>query len=906
MRTKTRSNANTPNNFISVLDYGVVVEPTRDLALAAGSQSVAIQRAFDSVEDGTCLLFPPGHYVLEATVSTDRSLHIEATGAKFFINAPVAGFRFDATENAQQISLHESYDVDTRKLLIKKVDDEGIPFTFNDSQLFKIVSKAVDYGNRDSGNDAAQYRSGEWTYANTLVDEGDHFRVKMKNPLRFPKGVSYIDINPGEEDFINAYDLTYDASDGSTNNPLYPKVLILSGATMSWNGGEIEFVRGKETINETGSTTKALWRQQCLVINGYTAPTVNNLKINFGYQVGILLDGSVHAKVTNCLIQNLVNNTGRGNFGYGVIEGGTFMGNISQCTFINTRHGYTTGANRFDWNDLASGQTDADVNPNYKLNRLQSGKTQSSIIADCHGSGQLSTPFDTHMDGEDIIFNNCITEGGESGFSIRGRGIILNNCKAMNHIRPFLIYTEYEKTSDNNDDLFTASKPAGATTCALINCQADCVNGEPVKIGACRQVFLSNLVLRNTNHQMIVNNGSKVIYTGIHDYKVHDYDGRFEIESAPDWTGEGDYRYAVIETTAGGNSFDPYWTTRNIIESNCVINIDMAKAMPIDSLSLTADPNPTELADYLTGDLALFRGIRSYRATKDENGDALPDNSLPGGLDHPDNKILTYLNINGIVRAKLGPAFKYLLTSYGWITGSGSEEGNLIYSLVDTNGDALPGDDPSFSLPLYGHTFRAESSDGAIYYDNSTLKPKLDVKPTTFETFNSDGSEFNYRPKVSLAHLMDIPGTYVKQVFKFFRPVGTGSPVVKFRIGSRAFLPDLTSAEVTAAVSAVTVGDVIMSGNFAEAEVIVFPGEPDGNVPDLREMRVFFKFTSDNGTYESTYNEIISNFDRLRDWVTSISVTSTSGNIIEIAQSELTASAIASQKIFDIEYERIT
>jgi hypothetical protein len=275
-------------------------------------------------------------------------------------------------------------------------------------------------------------------------------------------------------------------------------------------------------------------------------------------------------------------------------------------------------------------------------------------------------------------------------------------------------------------------------------------------------------------------------------------------------------------------------------------------------------------------------------------------------LNAPSNKILTYLNIHGIVRAKLGPAFKYLLTSYGWITGSGSEEGNLIYSLVDANGDALPGDDPSFNIPLYGHTFRAESSDGAIYYDNSTLKPKLDVNPTAVETFTSDGSEFIYRPKVSLAHLMDIPGTYVKQVFKFFRTAGTGSPVIKFRIGSRAFDSDLSSAETNAATLAVTVGDVIMSGDFAEAEVIVFPGEPDDNDPDLREMRVFFKFTSDNSNYQSTYNEIISNFDRLRDWVTSISVDSTSGNVIKIAQSELTASAIASQRIFDIELDRIT
>ena len=55
-----------------------------------------------------------------------------------------------------------------------------------------------------------------------------------------------------------------------------------------------------------------------------------------------------------------------------------------------------------------------------------------------------------------------------------------------------------------------------------------------------------------------------------------------------------------------------------------------------------------------------------------------------------------------------------------------------------------------------------------------------------------------------------------------------------------------------------------------------------------------------------TSNLINTDFDRRRDWITSAAVSANGSCDLECVQSELTASAIASQRIFDIEYDRIT
>lgn len=851
-----RGGGEVSHNYVNAKIYGVRGDGITD-------DSPEIQLAFDETEEGGALLFPPGTYILRSTVSTNKSLHIIATGAKFIIDAPVEGFVFDACDDAIQVDVFENYALGSTSLRINKKDDKGrdVSSLFKEAQLFKIVSKAVDYGNRDAGSRPEQYRSGEWTYAYSLTETSGFCELLLENPLRYTKGVSFVDDPDGDEQYINSYNKNFISDSDRQSYNLYPKILMLSGVTMSWIGGEIEYTRGKAAFN---NGSKALWRNTCLTINGYTAPTVEQLKINYGYGPGILIDGSVHAKVSNCLIQNLLNNTSRGNYGYGIIEGGTFMGNVSQCTFINTRHGYTTGANSFIWND----DDDSSVS-RFKKDRLQGGKTQSSVIADCHGTGPKNAPFDTHMDAEDIIFNDCISEGGFCGFAIRGRGILLNNCKAINHERPYLIFTEYQK-GDPDDDLFTANKLAGATTAALSNCVAECVNGLPIEIQSAKHVYLSNLVIRNNNHQMIANGGSNVVFSGVHNYKVTDYDGRVPIIGAPAYNSDGDYRNAVFTTVAGGPTFNPYWRTNNKFESNCVVEVDAAKALPVANSS--------------SANLAAFKGIRTYY---DAN---LPEGSGPGQKDHPSNKLLTYMDINGQVRVRLGPAFYYLTTAYGWITGSGTEDGLLSYELVDANGDPVSGDNSAFTTGLYGHEINAESTDGKIYYHHASLKPKSNPLDKAYQDeFTSNGGDRIIYPYVSLAHLMDIPNAYIKQTIRLNKVGGSGTPTIKVRIGGNV----------------VQIHEGTMSGLFAEVEVIVYcDGPASNNTTIFNNMRVYLKYTNGDNVHTS-YHEMENDFDRTKGYVTDLRISSNNGCRVQVAQIELLASAIASYKIFEEEQDRI-
>jgi len=80
-RTKTRANANMPNNFVSVLDYGAVGDGVTD-------DRAAIQEAIDSlINTGGTVYFPQGRFLIGSTPSLDsidNGLNIPITGPDGF------------------------------------------------------------------------------------------------------------------------------------------------------------------------------------------------------------------------------------------------------------------------------------------------------------------------------------------------------------------------------------------------------------------------------------------------------------------------------------------------------------------------------------------------------------------------------------------------------------------------------------------------------------------------------------------------------------------------------------------------------------------------------------------------------------------------------------------------------
>ena len=73
---------------------------------------------------------------------------------------------------------------------------------------------------------------------------------------------------------------------------------------------------------------------------------------------------------------------------------------------------------------------------------LGGGRDQSGMVVNCHGDGNNdNSVFDTHMCAQDYVFNNCVVDGAESGFAIRGRNLTVSNCKTFNVNRGILAHT---------------------------------------------------------------------------------------------------------------------------------------------------------------------------------------------------------------------------------------------------------------------------------------------------------------------------------------------------------------------------------------------------------------------------------------------------------------------------------
>jgi polygalacturonase len=507
-------------DVVSVKDFGAVGDGVAD-------DATAIQLAFNAVASGGSVFFPAGSYKLLSGISVvNKTVHVDARAAKFLVNANVAAFRFDSSTSANIYSLTSNYVIGATTLACST-----LPAALADGTAFKIVSNAVDPANRDKGSNADQYRSGEWATASG----GTTTSITLRNPLRFTRGVSPTS-TAGEEAKVDAYTTALNA-----------RVIIPSTYSLSWDGGEIQYEDGHDGDG---------WNQPALTLTGLYRPTVQGLAINRGYQVGIAIAGCVDAKASNCVVKNLTDNTSLGQFGYGVAEGGCLRTQIIGCSFSNTRHGYTT-------TNIAIAASSSHLG-----SLLRSGRTQSSLIANCSAYGKTVSGFDTHHDAEDTAFINCVCEGGDVGFSGRGRNLTFTGCKALNTDIGFIIFTEYE-SGDPDDDLFVSGKPEGATTATLSSCVAHTI-GVPVEVNYCRSVTLDNLDLKSTSHLMVLSKGSNLTLAGNHVYQVTDYDGcRLIAEN----TNKG-----VLDLLPGDVALSGYWNARLTIAAGARVAVDASAA----------------------------------------------------------------------------------------------------------------------------------------------------------------------------------------------------------------------------------------------------------------------------------------------------------------------------------------
>ena len=475
-------NSLSDGDYVSVKDFGAVGDGVAD-------DTTAIQDAISS--GAKHLTFLPGTYKLNGTINITSELSVSAKGAKFVQTSNSTMFNFNVTSSANVYSLSSSYTIGSDSLVLGSA-----PSTLKAGDAIKITSKAVDRCQRDNGSTSSLYRVGEWA----IVKSVSGSTITLTMPLKEVKGVSPTSVS-GEESIVNSYDTTYE-----------PKVIVLPRTSMSWVGGELAFEEGYDSNP---------WNKPVFKCSGYTKPKFSEIVITRGYQHGISLTGTVHAIIKDCSISNLTNNTSQSQYGYGVATAGTFKTLVDGCTFANTRHGFTTSSRSYQW--------DNNTTPSEYLG---GGRDQSGMVVNCHGDGNNdNSVFDTHMCAQDYVFNNCVVDGAESGFAIRGRNVTVSNCKTFNVNRGILAHTEYANSASDSDAW--ANDKNHMTSVRINDCEFNAYN-YPMHMKALTSCDITDVVANAGQAIVLFVEGCKVNLHGTNTFAVSDFHGTRTVSSVND------------------------------------------------------------------------------------------------------------------------------------------------------------------------------------------------------------------------------------------------------------------------------------------------------------------------------------------------------------------------------------
>lgn len=132
--------------------------------------------------------------------------------------------------------------------------------------------------------------------------------------------------------------------------------------------------------------------------------SVTDVHIREGGAIGLRVHTSRNVTISNLTAENLTDNIGGGQAGYGVAASGACYGiTLANSVFKNVRHAFTTmgGAHGGPWNVAVIG---------------------------CIGTEIDTAVFDTHAAGSDITFTECIAADSNVGFTVRSRRTTVQSC----------------------------------------------------------------------------------------------------------------------------------------------------------------------------------------------------------------------------------------------------------------------------------------------------------------------------------------------------------------------------------------------------------------------------------------------------------------------------------------------
>lgn len=533
-----------------------VMSPEQFGALGDGvaDDTTAVQAAFAWVESesGRKVVGLPGSvYRITSTITSSGHVDVDWNGASVLVDANVTGFKLDAGANDH--ALTADYVKGAKTLAVASTGTPLAP-----GSVIKIVSDAVDPGDRDEGSRDAQYRVAEWA---TVGIGSTATQIVLTQPLRFVQG-----INPtsavGDEGRIDAYTTAMRAT-----------VMVPGSSRLRWRGGSFAFPDGME----------ATFKAKMLQVVWHVSPEIVDMTITRGYGAGIALQGTHGAKILRPNISNLENNTGNGQYGYGVADA-AYGTRVEAGTFVRCRHGYTADAGT-----APSGYTSADI-------RSYVGRCVGARIIGCLGIGfnETGAPFDTHMGAEDVEFAHCIADGcAHYGFNLRGRNIRATSPVIRNGGKGINCFTEYD-SGDPDEDYFNAGKELNDfTSVQITNADIQCKE-LPFYFGTARAEIGGTLRVRCASHRMFSGIGV-ITVSATGKLVTTDMDGAVPLVS-DNGTGVVDLRNP---STFSASAFP---TSRLTFAAGSDIEIDASGAISTGVTGLSAESNGTI---ELRGDLAV-------------------------------------------------------------------------------------------------------------------------------------------------------------------------------------------------------------------------------------------------------------------------------------------------------------
>lgn len=354
-------------------------------------------------------------YKFTTGVDYTGSVNLDLSMSEWLAAANVTPFQFSAAIDGPY-ALSSDYVPGSLDLAVTGLTTAPVA-----GQVIKVFSDLRDPGNRDDGSAAQQYRVGEFAVVGVGSTTSN---IKLMSPLRFIEGVESAS-GPGNEARAPSYTVAANA------RILLPDM----GARCHVRPGFGQFLDGQEATP---------WTSKAWVFRGYVNGKAEGGGIRRGYSAGLELSGTYAFHLDGWCPARLENNTGQGQYGYGIADDG-WASRITNTVGADCRHVVTTSV----------GSRSTSPSSAYAL--LQSGVAFGSIVSNGHATGGTanSAHWDTHQCAVDYTFDKCVSDGALGhAYSLRGRNVRVNSplirrCGATG----LNVFTEFD-SGDPDDDYF--------------------------------------------------------------------------------------------------------------------------------------------------------------------------------------------------------------------------------------------------------------------------------------------------------------------------------------------------------------------------------------------------------------------------------------------------------------------